>query len=206
MDNRNCNYCKIQRPVNFFSKNRKDEYNKSCDECRSKQKANREKNKCIHNRRKSRCKECKGSSICEHNKRKTRCIICGGGSICAHNRQKQSCIECGGSQICAHNRQKSHCKDCGDPVKITIKNMITGSRHSDKKKNRYDPVKFIDYCFIEGLIEDYKNCYWCKVELQYTEYNKTLASIERLDNKMGHNKDNCVLCCLECNHKKISNI
>jgi len=170
MENRKCNYCKIQRPVNFFSKNRKDEYNKSCEECRVKQKANREKYKCTHNRQKSRCKDC------------------------------------GGVTICSHNREKHRCKECGDPVKITIKNMIKGSRHSDKKKNRYDPVKFIDYCFVEGLIEDYKNCYWCKVELQYTEYNKTLASIERLDNKKGHNKDNCVLCCLDCNKKRISNI
>ena len=36
-------------------------------------------------------------------------------------------------------------------------------------------------------------------------YGKTLATIERLDNSQGHNKDNCVLCCLDCNTKKISN-
>jgi hypothetical protein len=223
MENRNCNYCKIERPIKYFSKNRKDQFNKSCDECRIKQKEIRQRNKCEHNRIKSTCKECGGSQICEHNRRKSTCKECGGGSICEHKREKSTCKECGGSQICEHNRIKStckecgggsicehnriksKCKECGEPVKITIKRMIYHSRNEDKKYNRYDPVKFIDYCFVEGLIEDYKKCYWCKVEMQYIEYNKTLATIERLDNKQGHNKDNCVLCCLNCNNKRISN-
>ena len=40
---------------------------------------------------------------------------------------------------------------------------------------------------------------YCKVNLQYTEYQDDLASIERLDNSIGHIKSNCVLCCLKCN-------
>ena len=69
--------------------------------------------KCSHNRIKSECKECGGSSICEHNRRKYSCKECGGSSICEHNRQKSKCKECGGSSFCEHNRQKSKCKDCG---------------------------------------------------------------------------------------------
>ena len=68
--------------------------------------------KCPHNRQKSRCKECGGSSICEHNKRKSRCIDCGVSSICEHNRIKSTCKECGGSSICEHNKRKSQCKEC----------------------------------------------------------------------------------------------
>jgi hypothetical protein len=83
---------------------------------------NREKTKCKecggssfceHNRRKSSCKECGGSSICEHNKIKSKCKECGGSSICVHNKQKTFCKECCGSSICEHNRQKSKCKECG---------------------------------------------------------------------------------------------
>ena len=68
---------------------------------------------CEHNRQKSQCKECSGSSICEHNRYKSRCRECGGGSICEHNRYKSHCKECRGSAFCEHNRQKSACKDCG---------------------------------------------------------------------------------------------
>ena len=69
--------------------------------------------KCIHNRQKSQCKDCRGCSICEHNRRKSICKDCGGSQICEHNRLKSHCKDCGGSQICEHNRLKSQCKDCG---------------------------------------------------------------------------------------------
>ena len=49
---------------------------------------------------------------CPHNKRKSRCIDCGGSEICQHNRQKSRCKDCGGSSICEHNRRKLQCKDC----------------------------------------------------------------------------------------------
>ena len=49
---------------------------------------------CVHNQRRSRCKECGGASICEHNRRRTRCKECGGASICEHNRQRSKCKEC----------------------------------------------------------------------------------------------------------------
>ena len=68
-------------------------------------------------------------------------------------------------------------------------------------RNIYDADRFIDKCFLEGLVEEYKQCYYgdCEVNLQYTEYQDDLASIERLDNSIGHIKSNCVLCCLKCN-------
>jgi hypothetical protein len=69
--------------------------------------------KCDHNKQKSTCKECGGSSICEHNKRKSRCKECGGSEICEHNKIKSTCKECRGSSICEHNKRKSYCKECG---------------------------------------------------------------------------------------------
>ncbi|XRB22618.1 hypothetical protein RI054_31g124700 [Pseudoscourfieldia marina] len=41
---------------------------------------------CVHNRRRSRCKECGGSEVCVHNRQRSRCKECGGKSICVHNR------------------------------------------------------------------------------------------------------------------------
>ena len=68
--------------------------------------------KCEHNRQKSRCRDCGGSSICEHNKRKSTCRDCGGSQICEHNKHKRYCRDCGGSQICEHDKEKQHCKIC----------------------------------------------------------------------------------------------
>ena len=155
---------------------------------------------CSHSRRKSECKECKGSQICPHSRLKYQCKECKGSQICPHNRRKYHCKECGGSQICPHNRQKSHCKECSDPIKVNIKQWIFSRR-------QYDADRFIDKCFLKGLVEDYHQCYYgdCKVNLQYTEYRNDLATIERLDNSIGHIKSNCVLCCFKCNLSKKSN-
>ena len=145
--------------------------------------------------------------FCEHGKYKYQCRECKGSQICPHNKRKPQCKECAGSQICPHNREKNHCKKCSDPIKITIEQWIFNRRQYDKKRNIYDADRFIDKCFLKGLIEDYKQCYYgdCEVNLQYTEYQDDLASIERLDNSIGHIKSNCVLCCLKCNKSRKSN-
>ena len=132
---------------------------------------------------------------------------CKGTQVCPHNRQKSHCKECKGSQVCAHNKRKQICKKCSDPIKVNIKQWILNSRHYDKMNNIYDADRFIDKCFLKGLVEDYQQCYYgdCKVNFQYTEYQNDLATIERLDNSIGHIKSNCVLCCLKCNISKKSN-
>jgi hypothetical protein len=86
--------------------------------------------------------------------------------------------------------------------------MIKGSKSSDNKNNRYDADRFIDKCFIEGLVEEYPMCFYedCKVELQYIKYQDDLATIERLDNNIGHIKSNCVICCRKCNNARKSNM
>ena len=87
------------------------------------------------------------------------------------------------------------------------KQWIYNCRHADKKYSRYDAHRFIDKCFLQGLVGDYDTCYYndCRVKLQYVHYQDNLATIERLDNTIGHIKSNCVLSCRACNHKKKSN-
>ena len=119
---------------------------------------------CEHEKYKYQCRECKGSQICPHNKRKPQCKECVGSQICPHSRRKDHCKKCEGSQICPHNRLKRTCKKCSDPIKITIEQWIFSRRQYDKMRNIYDADRFIDKCFLEGLIEDYKQCYYgdCK--------------------------------------------
>ena len=195
-----CNYCKVVLPMNKFSKNRAEKYLKSCNECRIKQKAVRAKTKCEHNRVKNQCKDCGGSSICEHDHQRSSCKDCGGSSICEHDHRRSDCKDCGGSSICEHNRMRSGCKQCSGPVKVTIRNWISHSRTSDKKRNRYDADNFIDKCFLKGLVEDSPNCYYCKIKMQYILYHQDdLATIERINNTIGHTKSNCVIACRKCN-------
>jgi hypothetical protein len=84
-------------------------------------------------------------------------------------------------------------------IEFIQKIMISNSRQSDKKNNRYDADNFIDKCFLEGLFEDSQNCHYCDVEFTYNEKCDTFVTIERLNNSIGHIKSNCVLACWHCN-------
>jgi len=206
IERKKCNRCKMNMTLDKFNKKRDDTYMKICIECNIKFRDCARANKCEHGKQKARCKECGGSEICEHNRQKSSCKECGGSQICEHNRAKSSCKECGGSQICQHNRIKSLCKECSDPIKITIKNWVNHSKEKDKKNNRFDIVNFIDKCFCKNLIEEYPNCYYCQCELQYVLFQGDLATIERLDNDLGHIKSNCVIACRNCNYAKVGSI
>jgi hypothetical protein len=82
--------------------------------------------------------------------------------------------------------------------------MLASSKLADKKNNRYDLTNFIDKCFVKNLIEDSDDkCYYCNCELQYINYTGNLATIERIDNKLGHIKGNCVIACRTCNLSRV---
>lgn len=219
-----CNGCHGLKPNSDFL-NATGRVLKCCIRCRTRQKKYEHVKKCEHNKQRNLCRECGGSSICEHNKQRNYCRECGGSSFCEHNKQRAQCRACNGSSFCEHNKRRNICRACGgalicehnkrrnlckrckDPIKVTIKNWIKSSKQADKKHNRFDIVNYIDYSFCKLLTEEYTNCYYddCKVELQYIEYNDTLATIERLDNAIGHIKSNCVLCCMRCNKMVKSN-
>ena len=84
---------------------------------------------CKHDRVRSRCKECGGSSICEHGRQRSHCKECGGEHsastivlsvqgvrwVC-NLRARPSAPSVqggGGASICEHGRRRSQCKECG---------------------------------------------------------------------------------------------
>jgi hypothetical protein len=67
---------------------------------------------CLHNRQRSKCKQCGWSSICEHNRQRSKCKQCDGANICEHNHLRSQCKQCGGSSICEHNRRRIQCRQC----------------------------------------------------------------------------------------------
>ena len=82
---------------------------KTCEKCQTRV----NNKKCVHNKQKSRCRECGGGSFCIHDKQKSRCRECGGSALCIHNKQKSQCKDCGGSSICIHDKFKTTCRECG---------------------------------------------------------------------------------------------
>lgn len=104
-----CTKCKSLKLLKNFL-NDQGKKLKTCIICRYEDARYRNKNKCIHNKKKSICKECWGVSICVHGKIKYRCKICGGSSICEHNKIKSQCKTCDGSSICEHGKRKSTCR------------------------------------------------------------------------------------------------
>ena len=162
-----------------------------------------------------KCSKCKKNYDLEHytkgDKILKSCLKCRNNvkksrikNKCRHNKIKYVCIDCRGSSICIHSKEKSHCKLCNNPIDITIKYMISNSKKKDKKKNRYNETEFVDYQYLFNLIDISNDiCYYCDCLLQYTNYSRNLATIERLDNVIGHTKNNVVIACRTCN---LSNI
>ena len=106
----------------------------------------------------------------------------------------------GGANMCTHELERHQCKKCSDPAHLTILRMIKASKATDKAKNRYDQTNFIDYCFVSNLIDDSEGkCCYCSQDIQFIHFQDNLATIERLDDSIGHIKGNCAIACRGCN-------
>ena len=87
-----------------------------------------------------------------------------------------------------------------------IKRKLSSYKSQDINKKRYEKDKFITFQEVIFLMnkEEIK-CYYCKCVMfilyEFARENKQW-SLDRIDNDLGHNKDNVVLSCLECNLKK----
>jgi len=87
-----------------------------------------------------------------------------------------------------------------------LEKKISGYKQQDVLKKIYDPNNFIDLSvLIEKIIESKLNCYYCKCNMFLLyEIVRELKqwTLDRIDNNIGHNVDNVVICCLECNLKR----
>lgn len=84
-----------------------------------------------------------------------------------------------------------------------INKKIHAYKQQDKIKQLFDECKFINReKIIELMVSQENKCYYCN-ESTILFYEKVRDpkqwTLERINNKMGHNSDNCVLCCLKCN-------
>ena len=83
-----CHLCRKEKDLREFKVKINGEMCKNCIECYDTAKIYAKRSKCPHEKRKSQCRECDGSSFCSHGKRKSQCRDCDGTSICQHGRRK----------------------------------------------------------------------------------------------------------------------
>ena len=85
-----------------------------------------------------------------------------------------------------------------------LKNKINGYKNQDKKKKILKEVINMEE-LLEKLVISKLSCYYCRLKclLMYDNIREMRQwTLDRLDNDIGHNKDNIVICCLKCNLKR----
>ena len=85
-----------------------------------------------------------------------------------------------------------------------IKKKINSYKTQDIKKDKLNNLINYDET-IEKLLESKLKCYYCKdnVIIIYEKIREPKQwTLDRLDNNIGHNKENTVICCLDCNLKR----
>lgn len=87
-----------------------------------------------------------------------------------------------------------------------IKTKISSYKQQDILKKKFLPEDFVSYSDVITLLtESNMKCYYCSCEtyLLYEIVREMKQwSLDRINNDIGHNKNNLVICCLECNLKR----
>ena len=87
-----------------------------------------------------------------------------------------------------------------------IERKIASYKQQDLIKNKYNDPLFIDIeSILKKLIDCDMQCFYCKTQiLVLYEIVRELTqwSVDRINNDEGHNKDNFVIACLNCNIKR----
>lgn len=87
-----------------------------------------------------------------------------------------------------------------------IKKKISSYKSQDICKKRFDSNKIIQYeDVIQKMKEQELKCHYCKEDMyilyEFSREHKQWT-LDRINNDLGHNTDNVVLSCLDCNLKK----
>ena len=86
-----------------------------------------------------------------------------------------------------------------------IHRKLEGYRRQDIEKDKYEPGRFVDYPYVEQMLSQTLDCFYCKepVKLLYEmSRDPKQWTLERLDNNQGHNKGNVQISCLNCNLRR----
>ena len=93
-----------------------------------------------------------------------------------------------------------------DIVSRELRKKISSYKSQDRRKNIYNDDEFIDFDFVINLFKETQlKCYYCEKQV-FVIYDNVREckqwTIERIDNRIGHNKNNSVMACLDCNLRR----
>ena len=87
-----------------------------------------------------------------------------------------------------------------------VQSKLGSYKQQDIEKKIYDPTSIVLLKEVFELLESCKlSCYYCSSQLYLLYSNvreKKQWTLDRIDNSKGHNKDNVLIACLECNLKR----
>ena len=96
--------------------------------------------------------------------------------------------------------------DAESLVRRELANKLAGYRSQDVKKEKFDQEKFITYDeLIEILVVSKMRCKYCMKQvyiLYEKQREKSQWTLDRVNNDEGHNKDNVIVACLDCNLRR----
>ena len=89
-----------------------------------------------------------------------------------------------------------------------IAKKISSYRQQDVLKKRLNKKELIDYQYVKSLIQECAlKCHYCSEDsliLYETRRDMSQWTVDRIDNEIGHNKNNIVISCLKCNLQRKS--
>ena len=83
-----------------------------------------------------------------------------------------------------------------------IHKKLNSYKQQDLKKNKHSELFIVEDELLDKLVVSRLKCYYCKqsVLILYEKKRENMQwTLDRLDNSIGHTKDNVVICCLKCN-------
>jgi hypothetical protein len=91
-------------------------------------------------------------------------------------------------------------------IKQEIERKINSYKKQDIERKLWDPTLFVNFKqIIEMLSESKMKCYYCQTQV-YILYEMVREdsqwTLDRINNLLGHNKDNILISCLKCNLKR----
>jgi hypothetical protein len=88
---------------------------------------------------------------------------------------------------------------------MNLSKKLQGYKSQDKKFEIYSEYHFIKPDEVTQKLQECNNtCYYCKesVCLQYVARDPKQWTLDRIDNRIGHNTSNVLISCLACNLKR----
>lgn len=96
--------------------------------------------------------------------------------------------------------------DGSKKLKTELTKKLSNYKQQDKKKKRFNEKDFLKIEeLMEKLVISKLKCNYCKNQCLLFYKNireKMMWTLDRIDNNLGHNKDNVVISCLGCNLQK----